>query len=298
MKATSLIYQLFTGFYKIIPFKKQVCSLLRKIPFKENFYTDLKFRAPFQVKINEQSFSLFHWESTIENEIFWHGLGNTWESETIFVWKKICPHVNIILDIGANTGVYSLMAKAINPSVNIFAFEPSDLVYNKLTFNNKMNNFDIHCINKGVSNISDSLTFYDVEGTHQTSASLEPAKLKDLPSFKGKIREYQISTITIDEFIRDNNLEKVDLIKIDVELHEPQILEGFSTYLTLYYPYIIIEVLTTEVAKKLNKIITKTEYEIFNIEHNKLTKTDKLTPIGCYNYLLAHPSKKVTSLFN
>ena len=40
-----------------------------------------------------------------------------------------------------------------------------------------------------------------------------------------------MSTLKLDDFIFQNKIRKLDLIKIDVEMHEPEVIEGFKFYL-------------------------------------------------------------------
>ena len=46
--------------------------------------------------------------------------------------------MDVIFDIGANTGIYSMVTKAINPSSKIHAFEPSKQTYFKLKLNSRI----------------------------------------------------------------------------------------------------------------------------------------------------------------
>lgn len=294
----SKIYKFALSIFGILPLKKLTCLLLRNFKMKKYFYKDLKFFGFFNVKtINHKRFKLYHWKSTIENEVFWYGLGKTWEPETLSIWQKLCMNSNVILDIGANTGIYSLIAKTINPAAKVFAFEPSDIVFYKLEKNVTANKFDINCINKGVSNKTGSFVFYDVVGDHQTSASLDPNKLKYLSSFKGQIREYNINTITIHEIVESFNLKNIDLVKIDVELHEAEVLAGFGKYLYAYAPIIVVEILTDEVISKIKQTIDLSFYNIYYLlEDGSVVPTLELKPLDCYNYLFVPKIKSIESI--
>jgi hypothetical protein len=52
-----------------------------------------------------------------------------------------------------------------------------------------------------------------------------------------------VSVITVDRFVRENNLEAVDLVKIDTESTEPDVLRGMIETITRHHPSIICEVL-------------------------------------------------------
>jgi FkbM family methyltransferase len=55
--------------------------------------------------------------------------------------------------------------------------------------------------------------------------------------------ETKISTITLDSFIEINQLQKIYLLKIDVESHEVEVLQGFERYIKQFKPSILIEIL-------------------------------------------------------
>ena len=59
----------------------------------------------------------------IGRALHWRGL-DWWESETIGVWLRLVAGASRVLDIGANTGVYTLLACAGNPTARVTSFEP------------------------------------------------------------------------------------------------------------------------------------------------------------------------------
>ena len=65
-----------------------------------------------------------HYGFQLENEIFWSGLTNGWEKISTRLWIELSKNSKVIFDIGANTGIYSLVSKSINPTSQVFAFEP------------------------------------------------------------------------------------------------------------------------------------------------------------------------------
>jgi FkbM family methyltransferase len=298
MKLKTRIYRFFLACYLAAPLKIQTSKILKCLSFFQNkkYYPDFTFQGIFAVRIKSQgkSFQLYNWKSSLETSIHWTGLEEgDWEPETVNIWIKLCKKANVIFDIGANTGIYSLIAKTINPNINVVAFEPSDLIIPKFKANMRLNNYEVSLVEKGVSNIDGTKVFYDVEGTHQTSASLDPEKLKNFEHFVGTIREYNVQTIRLDKFIHDSGLYP-DVIKIDVELHEAEVLEGMGQYLINCKAVIIIEVLTDDVVLKLNKILKKSQFDYYALERDKVELVDQLTPRkNVYNYLLLPKGKNL-----
>jgi len=232
---------------------------------------------------------MYHHGGHIENETFWKGLFNTWESDTGWIWKQLCPISNIIFDVGANTGIYSLVAKSLNPTSKVYAFEPSINTFNSLVLNNSINKYDICCEQLAISNSNSKSIFYDVPNINQTSASLSSKMLKDANYYTGEIFEYEVITKTLNSYIQSKKLQTVDLIKIDIEMHEPEAIEGLGKYLNEFKPVIIIEVLSEDVAENLNNQIGE-DFNIFHLVGPSLAvQTNKFIKDSVHwNFLFFH----------
>ena len=141
----SFIYKTLLGIYRILPFKRAICIFLKKTGIPNNkFYKDLRFNGKFKVS-GKKDFYLLNHGGSIENETFWKGLFVTWENDTGWIWQELCLFSDTILDIGANTGIYSMVAKSLHPTSTVFAFEPSIHTFKKLQQNNEINQFDVKC---------------------------------------------------------------------------------------------------------------------------------------------------------
>ncbi|SKC48896.1 FkbM family methyltransferase [Ohtaekwangia koreensis] len=271
--------------YNFIPFKLTLFSALRllwKPP--ASIYQHLHFTGVFNVVVEEaKSFKIKHYGYQIENEIFWEGLTSGWEKESINLWIKLCKDAEVIFDLGANTGVYSLIAKTLNPNSKVYAFEPVERVFKKFQENISLNQFDIVSVEKAVSNSNGTATIYDTASEHIYSVTVN----KNLASSDTHVIETKINTVTLNSFFKENNITKADLFKIDVETHEPEVLEGFSDYLFQCRPTILIEILTDEVGEKIDTIFKGSGYLYFNINENGgIRQVDKITKSDYYNYLL------------
>ena len=118
----------------------------------KKFYWYLRFRGIFDVPIDDShSFQMKSYGASLENSIFWAGITGEWEAASVKLWMKLAKDAEIIFDVGANTGIYALVAKTINPNAKVYAFEPIERIFEKLAYNNQLNNFDISCLKYGVS---------------------------------------------------------------------------------------------------------------------------------------------------
>lgn len=273
--------------YHYLPFKKEFYSAIRTVwKPKESIYKHLHFVGVFTVPVDEtKKFKIKHYGYQIENSVFWSGLTSGWEKESIKLWIQLCERSQVIFDLGANTGIYSLIGKCVNPKADVYAFEPVSRVFAKLKENIALNKYDIIPVEKAVSNADGVATIYDTSSEHTYSVTVN----KNLHSKEVNVVEAKIETITLDSFIRQNNIKRIDLIKIDVETHEPEVIEGFSEYLSKFQPSILIEILNNEVGEKISKMIEGLGYLYFNIdERGGIRQVDKITKSDYYNYLLCN----------
>jgi FkbM family methyltransferase len=257
----------FKALYSRLPFKKALYSGLRMVwTPPEPVYRHLYFHDDFEVPVSgSRKFRVHHFGYWIENEIFWRGITGNWEKESLKLWIKLCERSNVILDIGANTGIYSLVAKTVNPRAVVHAFEPHPMFYDFLCKNISLNQFDIAAHRKAISDSDGIIQIEDYSG-EQSSISVESQRL--------------------DSFIEQHQTGKIDLIKIDVESHEPLLMEGFRKYLSQYKPVMLIEILNDEVAARISQYVQDIGYLYFNIdERGSVRQTTDITKSDFYNYL-------------
>lgn len=134
----------------------------------------------------------------------------------------------IVLDVGANIGNYSKEILKINPKAIIYAFEPHPETYDFLKKNIVADNFIT--LNFGVGDRKDELVLYDYESKSGSEhASLYKAVIEDLRKSPSKGNKVQI--IKLDDFLTEQKIDCVDLLKIDTEGNEFKVLLGAQEYL-------------------------------------------------------------------
>ena len=206
--------------YSFIPFKKNIFQVIRIFPVPASVYRHLYFKGVFKVKFNDHQFLFEHYGFQIENEIFWSGLINGWEKISMQLWIDLCKNSDTIIDIGANTCVYSRVAKSINPEAAVYGFEPVKRVYEKFHKNCILNNFDIKCLEYAASNFDGEAVIFDSVAEHVYSVTVNKNTAPNTETIETIIKTKKLST-----FINENKITKIDLIKIDVETHEPEVLQ-------------------------------------------------------------------------
>lgn len=284
------IKAVFKTIYRAIPFKKETFSFLRRIGTPpESLYRHLYFNGVIKVNIDhEHSFKIIHYGYRLENELFWKGLYG-WEKYSMKLWASLCKDSKVIFDIGANTGLYSLVAKAVSPNSEVHAFEPFEAIHKKLATNAEINGFTIHSNCTAVSNYTGNAVIYTEDPNFAYSVTVN----KNLWVKDKEPVELNIKTITLKDYIEQNKIAGIDLMKIDVETHEPEVIEGFVPYLKPFKPIILIEILNDEVAQKLSNYFDPAEYYFYNVdEQTGIKKTGTLSKSNSYNFLILPKEKE------
>ncbi len=168
--------------------------------------------------------------SMCEEIDLWLYFTGWWEKADCQVAIKSLTKNCTIFDVGANIGSFALLAgKKIEAKGKVFAFEPNQNTLSKLKRNIAINDFDnISVINKALSDkIGEAQLFLPKSGK-AGAASLHNEWLKSGGHLAGNdsYNSIPISTVTLDNFCRDNNIDNLDFIKIDVEGSEPAVLLG------------------------------------------------------------------------
>ncbi len=129
-------------------------------------------------------------------------------------WLKIgnVENSKVIIDVGANFGFFSKMVRSLYPSSKIYAIEPVPAVYNLMSknFNGDQNTM---LFNFAVSN----------KKGRQRMIADEKDYLISKFSNNGN---FNIDTNTLDNFIHEQKINDIDILKIDVETFENLVLLG------------------------------------------------------------------------
>lgn len=268
--------------YSAIPFKKQLFSFIRLFNPPARVYQHLHFKGVFTVKVDGSAFRIKHHGYQVENDLFWAGINN-WESKSMELWIRLSKMSNTILDVGANTGVYSLVSGAVNQAARIYAFEPMPAVFERLSENLRLNSFNIQPCDIAASNANGQTSFY-VDNTEFTYT----ASLNKMHQSGSKKIEIPVKTRSLDSFVTENGL-RPELVKIDVERHEPAVIEGFLNSIRQYRPALLIEVLDEAVGRELRTLLSGTDYLYFNINETartaqpmpEMAKGDEFNILAC-----------------
>jgi FkbM family methyltransferase len=136
-----------------------------------------------------------------------------------------------VLDIGANVGLHALrLAHRVGREGQVFAFEPSGYAYRKLAKNASLNpEFNLAPLQLGLSNQNQA----GVEMRCCSSWQMDGSRADEEVSI--------VDLVRMDDWIVQEGLARLDLIKIDVDGYEGLIFDGARRTLERFRPIIIAE---------------------------------------------------------
>ena len=134
-------------------------------------------------------------------------------------------HIKTIFDVGANIGQTSLFLNRHFPQAEIFAFEPVQATY-ELLKNNSKHLKNIKTFNYALGNQESQKTIRLRENSELNTLVNGSNKLL-LES--GKLQTVEITTV--DTFCQKNNIDKIDILKMDVQGYETEVLSGAESCL-------------------------------------------------------------------
>lgn len=271
------------------PFQVPLVKALRRLgPVPERLYRHMHFQGEFDVDVAPGArFRIRSYATWVENDLFWAGYAGNWERTSLDIWRRLCPGAETVLDVGANTGVYSLAAAALNPQARVIAFEPVPRVFERLKANVALNGSRVVVENIAVSDRDGVATLHDTDNEHEYSASLDHGMLGARYS-----RSYEVPTATLDNYCAAQGIGRVDLVKIDVERHEPSVFRGFQRRLAENRPTVLVEILDAEIGRAVTEQIAGLGYCIFGLPETgggKAVFAVETLGQSARNYLLCQP---------
>lgn len=149
-------------------------------------------------------------------------------SDLIWVLKHLAVQPTTIFDVGANIGDTVRAFKDFTPSAKIYAFEPISSTFQQLQKNTAKYRDRVHIYQIGFSfetrkAMINVTTFHGANSLETTAEDYRNIH----PNIKAVTQE-EIPLVKMDEFVKDNSIEHIDLLKIDVEGHERDVLVGGS----------------------------------------------------------------------
>jgi FkbM family methyltransferase len=201
-------------------------------------------------------------KSTLEKYI-----GNTdpYKTQANLIGKKENP---CIFDVGAHYGETTSIYKGLFPEARIYAFEPFAESAEIFLQNTKMYS-EVKFFECAFSNLAGESEFF-INASDATNSLLNSTVTNSwIDDVTKNYRTLMVKTETIDGFCEINNIEKIDILKLDVQGGEKLVLEGAINMLS---------------SNKINMIFT--EVEFIEIYKNQPLFHDITSFLAKYDYKL------------
>ncbi|MSO72606.1 MAG: FkbM family methyltransferase [Rhodospirillaceae bacterium] len=215
-------------------------------------------------------------DDAIALRFFWNG---SYEKTTLKAWATLARKVDLALDIGAHTGVYTLAAMLANPGMPVGAFEPNPANYSRLGLNLRLNNLqtgNLFMVAAGARN--ETLPFSAPAG------SLRFSSAGAIGARSGMVT-IQTQVVTLDSYLPAAFRPKVGLVKIDTEGYEGQCIEGMTEIISTAHPIIFFECVYAHAGAAVEKKLAEHGYSFFEVDDDQGT----ITPVAAVRPHL-HPS--------
>ena len=163
------------------------------------------------------------------------------EDADLILFTALARHSKTIVDIGANTGLFSVLSSVANRSTAIYAVEPYTPNFTRLNINLKLND----CSNVKPLQVAIGESVGAIEMTVPGNNSITDVSSvngdfskKIYPDMVWKKETVKLETL---DNIKQNNKLTIDLIKCDVESYEMSVFKGMDQVLREDRPAIPFE---------------------------------------------------------
>ena len=241
----------------------------------------------------------------IENELFWVGL-DTRERTSHQVWIRLARAgfdeqdsgrpTSLVLDVGANTGLFSLTAVAACPDCQVVAFEPLNRIAALCRENASLNpNAAIDVVEAAVGDEAGTVIIHDPGGSQPSSASLVSGFID------GPTQPVEVPIVTVDQIVDERTQTHsgavVVLMKIDVEGFEAAVFRGMRKTIAQHRPSMVVEVLDRDPAV-LSEIaaVEAQDYRTFDLAAEGLIEITGRFAVPRDRNLLLVPSERVAAI--
>lgn len=251
-----------------------------------------------EISINNKKFYI---NAGKHKELYDYINSGNWEPYTFEIFDYFTDINKNTIDLGSWNGITSLYLA--QKSSLVYAIDPDNDCFLELIKNIDLNPLikeKIKPIKKAISNVNGKTNLFARENYGESSSSILKRK-RDLLS------SAQIETITFDNFIQQNNIEKITFIKMDIEGAEFLILPTIGSalqklkyptlYISFHYNYLNENLYTNYIKSRLlTKIVLKIEH-LLNVSFLKYkiekTLTNMFTDLKEYQYIYSHTGKLI-----
>ncbi len=222
-KITKRMYP-YRGLSRVADLVRQVFSRRHRRYLVNDFDGDLAFYCALDEHISSQ--------------VFWRG---SYSTDQLPVLRELLKPGMVFLDAGANKGEFTVFAAKYTKGGKVLAFEPVERNIEDLKANVAANGFKhVQLIRKGLGKKSGERMIYNMDGASGGEWNEGTFTLYPRPGLDSQYSSIPI--VALDDFVRDEGIDRIDVMKIDIEGGELEMLEGAKEAIRRWKPAILIEV--------------------------------------------------------
>lgn len=195
-------------------------------------------RRPWRVRVGDLRVTVHPHDDSSSRLLYF---GSVEPEFTAFAHAWLSAAGGAFLDIGAHAGLYSLHAATV-PGVQVVAFEPGATAFGWLSTNIRENGLDdrVTAVRAAVSDVAGRSFLTARRGA--TNRLVNGAGAEDVED---------VPTVPVDDYVNEG-IGRVGLMKVDVEGHEPAVLNGAADTIRRDRPALIVEFNDREVIAALS----------------------------------------------
>ena len=222
---------------------------------------------------------------------------------------------DVVFDVGANIGLFSLYAGLHFDNVQVFAFEPVPEVFEIMEANTQLYDINVKAFDYGLSNKEQeiSFTYYpnntalssrygDAEKdketvrqaflnrTEEIGATFSSESLDNLVEERVRPKQIECTMRRISDVMKEQGVDRIDLLKIDVEKSEWEVLQGIDEDDWAKVRQIVVEVHDeNEALSNIENTLEEKGYAVVKEQASELEQTN------LYNLYAYRPENAVAA---
>jgi len=143
------------------------------------------------------------------------------ERDLLACWSVLAAEAQVIFDVGANAGIYSLAALAANPQATVHAFEPTPETAERLRVTAELNHLNqLNVQEVAVSDRVGEASLVRCRGDRGNNDGMN--YISTMRSGADEL----VATTSLDQFCLERAIRRIDLLKLDIQGHEAEALAG------------------------------------------------------------------------
>ena len=208
----------------------------------------------------------------ISNQVFWRGWSG-YEPETTALFFELARGAELVVDVGAHVGFFSVLAGLANRDGRVFAFEPMPDNAGRAERHIELNGLrNVELIRGAVAAEDGSAELFHLPGSLPSSTSLVWEFMESHPTVTSSV----VPTFALDSFLEQRAIGHVSLVKLDIETGEPDAVQGMLTTLERDHPAIVCEVLRSHAGERLRAMLAPLGYRFYHLTADGPVERDEV----------------------